>query len=134
MIKISNLHKSFGENHILKGIDASIPQGEVIAIIGPSGSGKSTLLRCLNYLEVPSEGHILIDGDDITKPGFKIDKLRAKVGMVFQHFHLFPHMTVLENITYAPIKVKGLSKKEARKNAMDLLDRVGLKGESRCLS
>jgi len=130
VIEINKLHKSFGNNEILKGIDTLIPQGEVIAVIGPSGSGKSTFLRCLNHLESPTKGHILIDGEDITQPGFKIHELRAKVGMVFQHFHLFPHMTVLENVSYAPIKVKGESKKTARQKALDLLERVGLKNKA----
>lgn len=130
MIDVKNLHKSFGDHEILKGIDISIPQGDVLAVIGPSGSGKSTFLRCLNLLEVPSEGSITIDGDDITQPGFRVDRLRAKVGMVFQHFHLFPHMTVLENVSYAPIKVKGLPKKEIHAQALSLLDRVGLKDKA----
>lgn len=130
MIEVNNLHKSFEDHEVLKGIHVSIPQGQVVAVIGPSGSGKSTLLRCINYLEIPTKGHILIEGEDITLPHCKIDKLREKVGMVFQHFHLFPHMTVLENITYAPIKVKGLSKKAAKTKALELLERVGLKNKA----
>ncbi|PLS15334.1 peptide ABC transporter ATP-binding protein [Bacillus sp. M6-12] len=126
MIKIDNLHKSFGKLEVLKGISTSIKEGEVVAIIGPSGSGKSTFLRCLNLLEKPSDGRILIKDQDITDKKTNIMKIRQSVGMVFQHFHLFPHKTVLENLTYAPIKVKGLSKAEAEKQALELLGKVGL--------
>ena len=126
MIKISNLHKSFGSNEVLKGITTTINDGEVVAIIGPSGSGKSTFLRCINKLEEPTSGHILINEHDITNKKTDIMKVRQNVGMVFQHFHLFPHKTVMENLTYAPMKVKGLSKKEAEKVGMDLLEKVGL--------
>nr|WP_249745412.1 amino acid ABC transporter ATP-binding protein [Mesobacillus boroniphilus] len=110
----------------MKGISTTIESGEVVAIIGPSGSGKSTFLRCLNLLEHPTSGQILIDGDEITDKKTNIMKVRENVGMVFQHFHLFPHMTVLQNITYAPIKVKGLSKPEAEKHGLELLKKVGL--------
>ncbi|MBS8264815.1 amino acid ABC transporter ATP-binding protein [Mesobacillus boroniphilus] len=126
MIKVHGLHKSFGKLEVLKGISTTIESGEVVAIIGPSGSGKSTFLRCLNLLEHPTSGQILIDGDEITDKKTNIMKVRENVGMVFQHFHLFPHMTVLQNITYAPIKVKGLSKPEAEKHGLELLKKVGL--------
>ena len=125
MINISALHKYFGENHILKGIDLDIAEREVVVIIGPSGSGKSTLLRCMNYLEEPSEGVISVDGI-ILDGDANVNKVRENVGMVFQRFNLFPHMTVLQNIMLAPMKVKHQSKDEARKTAMDLLTRVGL--------
>ncbi|MFT9598720.1 amino acid ABC transporter ATP-binding protein [Mesobacillus sp.] len=126
MIKVQELHKSFGKLEVLKGISTTIENGEVVAIIGPSGSGKSTFLRCLNLLEQPTSGQIFIGSDDITNKKTNIMKVRENVGMVFQHFHLFPHMTVLQNITYAPIKVKGLAKAEAEKHGMELLKKVGL--------
>lgn len=126
MIKIDNITKSFGQLEVLKGISTEIGKGEVVAIIGPSGSGKSTLLRCMNLLEVPTTGRVTIDGEDITAPKADVLKVRQKIGMVFQHFHLFPHMTVLNNLTYAPIKVKGMSKAEAETKARELLGRVGL--------
>lgn len=126
MIKVENLHKTFGKLEVLKGISTTIDDGAVVAIIGPSGSGKSTFLRCLNKLEDPTEGKVWIGNDEITNPKTNIMKVRQKIGMVFQHFHLFPHMTVLENLTYSPMKVKGLSKEEAEKKAKELLDKVGL--------
>lgn len=126
MIKIENLHKSFGKNEVLKGITTTIEKGEVVAIIGPSGSGKSTFLRCMNVLEAPTNGHIWIGMEEVTNPKTNIMHVRENVGMVFQHFHLFPHMTVLENITYAPINVKGVTKQEAEKKAEKLLEKVGL--------
>ncbi|CAG9610831.1 Arginine transport ATP-binding protein ArtM [Bacillus rhizoplanae] len=126
MIKIKNLHKSFGNNEVLKDITTTIGQGEVVAIIGPSGSGKSTFLRCMNLLEVPSNGQVWIGNQEVTNPNTNIMEVRQHVGMVFQHFHLFPHMTVLENITYAPLTVKGVSKDEAVKKAEELLEKVGL--------
>ena len=126
MIRVSNLHKSFGKNNVLKGIDERIEKGEVVVVIGPSGSGKSTFLRCLNLLESPTSGKIVFEGNDITDKGTDINKIREKMGMVFQQFNLFPHKTVLQNLTIAPIKVKGLSKQEAEKKAMELLNRVGL--------
>lgn len=126
MIKVENLHKTFGKLEVLKGISTTINDGAVVAIIGPSGSGKSTFLRCLNKLEEPTEGKVWIGNDEITDPKTNIMKVRQKIGMVFQHFHLFPHMTVLENLTYSPMKVKGLSKEEAEKKAKGLLDKVGL--------
>lgn len=126
MIRVSNLHKSFGKNNVLKGVDEHIEKGEVVVVIGPSGSGKSTFLRCLNLLESPTSGKIVFEGNDITDKGTDINKIREKMGMVFQQFNLFPHKTVLQNLTIAPIKVKGLSKQEAEKKAMELLNRVGL--------
>ncbi|MEE6450494.1 amino acid ABC transporter ATP-binding protein [Gottfriedia acidiceleris] len=126
MIRITNLNKSFGNVHVLKGITTIIEQGSVVAVIGPSGSGKSTFLRCMNLLETPSNGEIWMDDIEITNPKSNIMKIREDVGMVFQHFHLFPHMTVLENITYAPIHVKGMSKAKAEENAKALLEKVGL--------
>ena len=129
MIKISNLHKSFGSLEILKGVDLEVEKSEVVVIIGPSGSGKSTLLRCVNYLEVPTSGTITIDGQTITRD-VNINTIRAEVGMVFQHFNLFGHMSVLQNITLAPIKVRGMSRFEAENRAMELLTRVGLKDKA----
>ncbi|KJU72157.1 amino acid ABC transporter ATP-binding protein [Clostridium baratii] len=126
MIHVNNLHKSFGKNEVLKGINEHIKQGEVVVIIGPSGSGKSTFLRCLNLLEVPTEGEITFEGKNITDKKENINKIREKMGMVFQQFNLFPHKTVLENLCLAPINVKGLSKEEAKNKAMELLNRVGL--------
>ena len=126
MIKVDNLHKTYGKLEVLKGISTTIASGEVIAIVGPSGSGKSTFLRCLNLLENPTKGKIYINNIDITNPKTDIAKVRQNVGMVFQHFHLFPHKSVLNNITYAPITVKGLSKHEAEENGKDLLKKVGL--------
>ena len=130
MIHVSNLHKSFGKNDVLKGIDEHIEKGEVVVVIGPSGSGKSTFLRCLNLLEEPTSGKIVFEGNDITDKKVDINKIREKMGMVFQQFNLFPHKTVLQNLTIAPIKVKGLSKSEAEKKAMVLLDRVGLSNKA----
>ena len=126
MIRVSNLHKSFGKNDVLKGIDEHIEKGEVVVVIGPSGSGKSTFLRCLNLLEEPTSGKIIFEDNDITDKKVDINKIREKMGMVFQQFNLFPHKTVLENLTIAPIKVKGISKAEAEKKAFELLERVGL--------
>jgi ABC-type polar amino acid transport system ATPase subunit len=126
VIKIEGLRKSFGNLEVLKGITTTIEQGEVVAIIGPSGSGKSTFLRCMNLLEEPSAGRIWIQDKEVTDAKTNIMKVRQNVGMVFQHFHLFPHMTVLENLTYAPVTVKGMPKQEAEKKAKDLLGKVGL--------
>lgn len=126
MINVQDLHKSFGKNDVLKGISTTIHDGEVIAIIGPSGSGKSTFLRCINLLETPTSGKIVINGQDITEEKTNLMKVREKVGMVFQHFHLFPHKTVMENLTYAPMKVSKLSKVEAEKRGAELLKQVGL--------
>ncbi|MBD1873040.1 amino acid ABC transporter ATP-binding protein [Nodosilinea sp. FACHB-131] len=126
MIRIEHLVKSFGPLEVLKDISTEVDSGEVVAIIGPSGSGKSTLLRCINLLEVPTAGHIFVGDVDITSPKCDILKVRQNVGMVFQHFNLFPHKTVMGNLTYAPMKVRGLSKADASKIAMDLLNKVGL--------
>ncbi|MBL3731884.1 amino acid ABC transporter ATP-binding protein [Lysinibacillus sp. HST-98] len=126
MIKIEDLHKSYGQNEVLKGISTEVKEKEVIAIIGPSGSGKSTFLRCLNLLETPTSGKVTIAGDVLTDKGTNIMKIREEVGMVFQHFHLFPHKTVLENLTYAPINVKGIDKTTAINKAEELLKKVGL--------
>ena len=126
MIKISNLHKSFGDLHVLKGIDLQVNQGDIIAIIGPSGSGKSTLLHCINKLEEPTEGHIFIDNEDIMSPECNINAVRQKVGMVFQHFNLFPHKKVIENITLAPTLVKKVPMLNAVETAEKLLKKVGL--------
>lgn len=126
MIEVKGLKKEFDGLKVLNGIDYTIQQGEKIVVIGPSGSGKSTFLRCLNLLEEPSEGEIWFDGIDITDPKNDINKMRQKMGMVFQHFNLFPHMTVLENITFAPVRLKMQTKAEAKENAMRLLQRIGL--------
>ena len=127
MIEVKNLHKKFGELEVLKGITDSINKGEVVVVIGPSGSGKSTYLRCINRMEELTSGQIIIDGKDIMDKDVDINTVRQRVGMVFQHFNLFPNMTVLENITLAPMKVKGVTKEEAEKVAYNLLDKVGLR-------
>ena len=127
MIEVKGLHKSFGDLHVLKGINDYINKGEVVVVIGPSGSGKSTYLRCINHMEEASGGQILVDGVDITDKHVDINQIRQKIGMVFQHFNLFPHMTVLENITLAPIQVKKMKEEEAKKIAYELLDKVGLR-------
>ena len=126
LIRVENLQKAFGDFHALNGITEEIHKGEVVVIIGPSGSGKSTFLRSLNLLEVPTGGHIYFEGVDITDAKVDIDKHRQKMGMVFQHFNLFPHKTILENITLAPIKLLKKDKAEAEKEARELLKRVGL--------
>lgn len=126
VILINNLNKSFGDNHVLKNITNQINKGEVVVVIGPSGSGKSTFLRCLNLLEEPSSGQIVFEGTDITKKDVNIDKIRQKMGMVFQQFNLFPHKTVLENIILAPMKLKGMSREAAEEIAYRLLNRIGL--------
>lgn len=126
MITIENLYKSFGDNEVLKGISNEIKEREVVCVIGPSGSGKSTFLRCLNLLEEVTSGTITIDGQVITDPHVNVPEIRSQVGMVFQHFNLFPHMTVLENITLGPLKVRKLSRKDAEEKAYDLLGKVGL--------
>ena len=125
-IKVEELHKSFGQLQVLQGISVEMKKGEVVAIIGPSGSGKSTFLRCLNLLEVPTSGRIYIDGLEITAPRTDVRKIRQNIGMVFQHFNLFPHKTVLKNVMYAPMQVKGISEQEAREIGMNLLSKVGL--------
>ncbi|QHE54009.1 amino acid ABC transporter ATP-binding protein [Pontibacillus sp. HMF3514] len=126
MITVNDLHKHFGSLEVLKGIDAKVEEKEVVCVIGPSGSGKSTFLRCLNLLEDVTSGEITIDGDVVTDPKVDINAVRSQVGMVFQHFNLFPHKTVLENITLGPIKVKGESEQEANENGRSLLEKVGL--------
>lgn len=126
IISIKDLHKYFGENEVLKGIDLDIQQGQVVVIIGPSGSGKSTFLRTMNLLEVPTKGTVTFEGVDITDKSNDIFKMREKMGMVFQQFNLFPNMTVLENITLSPIKTKGIAKAEAEAKAKELLEKVGL--------
>jgi len=126
VINITNLHKNFGDLEVLKNISIEIKKGEIISIIGPSGSGKSTFLRCINKLEEPSSGHIYIDGMDLMDKNTDINKIRERVGMVFQHFNLFPNMTVLDNLTLSPIMVKKESKEEAEKYALSLLEKVGL--------
>ena len=126
MIEVKNLHKYFDKLEVLKGINEVIETNEVVCVIGPSGSGKSTFLRCLNLLEAPTKGDIVIDGVKINDPKLDINEVRQKMGMVFQSFNLFPHKTVLENITIAPIKVKGMSRDEADKIGRELLERVGL--------
>lgn len=126
MIKVKNLHKSFGKVEVLCGINDYVDKGEVVVIIGPSGSGKSTYLRCINQMEEITSGQVIIDEQDITDPKVDINEVRQKVGMVFQHFNLFPHMTVLQNITLAPMRLKKISKEEAEKEAYILLEKVGL--------
>ena len=126
MIELRNVYKDFGKLNVLKGIDFTIGKGQVVTLIGPSGSGKSTILRCINLLERPTKGQVLIEGQDITQPKTDVQAIRKDIGMVFQHFNLFPHMTVMENITYAPIRVNKLSSKEAREKAEELLKLVGL--------
>ena len=126
MITVRNLHKEFGSLKVLKGIDQDIKQGEVVVVIGPSGSGKSTFLRCINLLENPTTGQIIVGGKDITDSKIDINKMRQKVGMVFQHFNLFPHLTILENIILAPMKLKKMPKDKAINVAKELLKKVGL--------
>ena len=125
MIQLQNVHKYFGQLHVLKGVSTEIDASEVVVIIGPSGSGKSTVLRCMNYLEEPTEGDVIVDGKNLNVKE-NINNVRAEVGMVFQRFNLFPHMTVIDNITLAPQKIRGLSKSEAESIARDLLGKVGL--------
>ena len=126
MIKIKDLKKKYGELEVLKGISTEIKEGEVISVIGPSGSGKSTFLRCINRLEEPTSGEIWVNGKNITENGVDINKVREEIGMVFQHFNLYPHKTVMENITLGPIRLKKISKAEAEKLALELLEKVGL--------
>ena len=125
MIELKDVRKSFGKNEVLKGINLQIDKGEVVVIIGPSGSGKSTVLRTMNYLEEPTSGHVIVDGMDLSDKN-KLNAVRTEVGMVFQNFNLFPHMTVLDNLTLAPVNVRNTDKKEAQDIAMKLLERVGL--------
>ena len=126
MIDVKNLHKYFGSLEVLKGIDCHIDKGECVCVIGPSGSGKSTFLRCLNLLETPTKGDIVIDDMHLTEKNFDVDALRKRVGMVFQHFNLFPHLTILENVTLAPIRHKMMTEEQAKEKAMELLNRVGV--------
>ncbi|MFD1957128.1 amino acid ABC transporter ATP-binding protein [Paenibacillus thailandensis] len=130
MIEVQQLTKSFGKHEVLKGITTTVERGEVVALIGPSGSGKSTFLRCLNLLETPTSGTITVAGKTITDPKADIVRIRQGIGMVFQHFNLFPHLTVMDNITFAPRKVKGLSNEETRQKALELLRKVGLEDKA----
>ncbi|WP_124728785.1 amino acid ABC transporter ATP-binding protein [Staphylospora marina] len=130
MIHVEKLNKSFGSHHVLKDIDAEIREGEVVCVIGPSGSGKSTFLRCLNLLEAVSSGKVVVNGHDLTDPATDINKVRTDVGMVFQQFELFPHKKVLDNITLGPIHVRKVSKEQAEKKALELLEKVGLKDKA----
>ncbi|KGN03169.1 peptide ABC transporter ATP-binding protein [Clostridium novyi A str. 4570] len=131
MIKVNDLHKSFGDLEVLKGVNAHIKKGEVVVVIGPSGSGKSTFLRCLNLLEEPTSGEIIFEGQEITSKKNDINLQRQKMGMVFQQFNLFPNLNILDNITLAPVKLNKLSKEDAENVALDLLDRVGLKDKAK---
>ena len=131
MIDIKNLHKSFGKLHVLRGINETINEGERVVLIGASGSGKSTLLRCLNMLEEPDQGTVIFEGTDLTAADTNLDKVRSHMGMVFQHFNLFPHKTILENITLAPVYHKMQTKAEAREKAMTLLKRIGLEDKAK---
>ena len=126
MIDVKNLHKYFGSLEVLKGIDCHIDKGECVCVIGPSGSVKSTFLRCLNLLETPTKGDIVIDDMHLTEKNFDVDAMRKRVGMVFQHFNLFPHLTILENVTLAPIRHKMMTEEQAKEKAMELLNRVGV--------
>ncbi len=126
LVKVENLNKHFGDKHVLKNLNLEIQEGEVIGLIGPSGSGKSTLLRCLNYMEVPESGEIYFEGEELRSAGKGIDKIRQKMGMVFQHFHLFPNKTVLENITLAPVLTGKCTKAEAEEKALKLLETMNL--------
>ncbi len=131
MIDVKHLDKFFGDNHVLKDLNEHIEQGEKVVIVGPSGSGKSTFLRCLNLMEKPTSGHIVFEGKDITEAKSKeVNQIRQKMGMVFQHFNLFPHLTIKDNITLAPVKLKIMTKEEADKTAMELLKRVGLEDKA----
>lgn len=125
-IDVQDLHKSYGQNEVLKGIDAKFYEGDVVCIIGPSGSGKSTFLRTLNLLETITSGHVIVDGYELSDKKTNLDKARENIGMVFQHFNLFPHMSVLDNITFAPVELGKYSKEEAAKVGMELLEKVGL--------
>ena len=126
MIEVKDLYKSFGDNAVLNGITETFEKGEKVVIIGPSGSGKSTLLRCLNLLEIPTSGQIFFEGEEITAKGCDVDRVRRKMGMVFQHFNLFPHKTIMQNITLAPVKLGVMGKEQANERALELLRRVGL--------
>ena len=129
-IKVINLKKSYGDLEVLKSIDLQVQEGEVVCLIGPSGSGKSTLLRCLNLLEEVTGGEVRVNGIDLTNKGTNINKVRENIGMVFQHFNLFPHLTILDNITLAPVELKKATKEQAKEKAMELLNRVGLQDKA----
>lgn len=131
MLEVQNLTKSFGTNQVLKGVNTTVKKGEVVCVIGPSGSGKSTFLRCINKLEIPSGGHIYFEGVDMVGKGEEVDKKIQQLGMVFQQFNLFPHMTVLDNITMAPVRVKKVPKEEAETRAQELLKLVGLEEKAK---
>lgn len=130
MISVENLHKSFGKLEVLRGMSCEIKKGEKVVIVGPSGGGKSTFLRCLNLLETPTKGKIFFDGEEITAPHCNVNRVRRRMGMCFQHFNLFPHLTVLQNMTLSPVTLKMMSKKEAEEEAMRLLGRVGLQDKA----
>ncbi|NOY11185.1 MAG: amino acid ABC transporter ATP-binding protein [Archaeoglobi archaeon] len=130
MLRVENLHKKFGDLHVLKGVNLEVEKGEVVVIIGPSGSGKSTLLRCINRLEEPTSGRIFLDDEEITSDRVDINRIRQRIGMVFQQFNLFPHLTAIENVTLAPVKVKGMDREEAYRIGMRLLEKVGLKDKA----
>lgn len=130
MIKFKHISKKFGSLEVLKDVTQQVEQNEIVSLIGPSGSGKSTLLRCMNLLEIPTTGHIFFKGEDITAKGVNINEHRQKMGMVFQHFNVFPHMTVEQNITMAPVLLNKMSKEKAHDKAIELLDRVGLKDKA----
>ncbi|WP_428912253.1 amino acid ABC transporter ATP-binding protein [Niallia sp. Krafla_26] len=130
-INVNKLKKSFGDLEVLKDINLSIEEGEVVTIIGPSGSGKSTLLRCLNLLEEVTAGAVIVNGKNLTDKNVNINKVRENIGMVFQHFNLFPHLTIMDNITLAPVQLNKMTKEEAEKTALELLDRVGLKDKAK---
>jgi putative glutamine transport system ATP-binding protein len=131
VIAVENVNKFFGEHHVLKDINIRVKQGEKLVVIGPSGSGKSTLIRCINLLETPTSGKIVVNGFDITKPKAPINKVRQSCAMVFQSFNLYSHKTALENLTMAPILLRGIPKKEATEKAMEILERVGLKDKAK---
>jgi glutamine transport system ATP-binding protein len=131
LVEIDNLHKYFGRNEVLKGINLKMRRQEVVCLLGPSGAGKSTLLRCINRLEEPTSGRILIDGEEITRHGVNLNLMRSEIGMVFQHFNLFPHLTALENCTLALIKVRRLSREKAEERAMAMLKQVGLEAKAK---
>ncbi|WP_457590779.1 amino acid ABC transporter ATP-binding protein [Geoglobus sp.] len=130
LLRVEELHKKFGDLHVLKGVNLEVEKGEVVVIIGPSGSGKSTLLRCINRLEEPTSGRIFLDDEEITSDRVDINRVRQRIGMVFQQFNLFPHLTAIENVTLAPMKVKGMDREEAYRIGMRLLEKVGLKDKA----
>ncbi len=131
MIRITNLHKSYGELEVVKGVDLHIKEGEVVCVIGPSGSGKSTVLRCINQLEEITSGQIIVDGYDLSDPKTDINMVRTEAGMVFQQFNLFPHLSVLQNVTLGPVKVRNMTRKQADELGMQLLEKVGLKEKAK---